>query len=299
MTDDDAIHHSSSLPAALHAGDGLIMLASGLVGAGAVVAAAFGAEPAETVPATPLLLALIAAGFIAGAQLPLLARLGYAARRARADARRLAAALRDEHVLFQDLQHRVANAMQFAASLLSLAASHVRGPEDAQAALEDAAARLAGMAVIHRRLHDPTLGEDRLAETLAALGRDLLAVRGRQDIALAVTVADAVPTLGLARVSAIASIVVEAVTNAVKHAFGAQEGGTLAITLGVATDGLLVLSIVDDGRGPPAEPPDPTSLGLAVMEAMAARLGGLFTLEAAPGGGAAVLVRFPAHSSGA
>ncbi|WP_291296530.1 sensor histidine kinase [Elioraea sp.] len=293
MTNNDTMLDPSTMPAVFRAGDGLVMLASGLVAAGAVVAAAHGVGQVGEELSSPMLLALIAAGFVAGVQFPLLARLVLMVRRARADTCRLAAKLRAERAMFHDLQHQVANATQFAGSLLSLAASRVRDRDDAQAALEDAAARLAAMAAIHRRLHDPALADRRLGETLAALARDLLAVQGRQDIALSATVTEDLPTLGLGHISAIASIVVEAVTNAVKHAFVDREGGRLEISLHRGA-GTLLLAIVDDGPGPRAEAPDPTSLGLAVMEAMAARLGGRFMLERAAGGGAAVRVVFPA-----
>lgn len=287
---------SAATPTVFRTGDALIVLASGLGCAAAVAAATLGAtgsaDALPQAPAWPMLIAIGVLAFAAGAQLPLLARLSLRLRRERAEARRIAAARSADRALFHDLQHHVANAMQFASSLLSLAAARVRDRGDAEAALEDAAGRLAAMAVIHRRLHDPALGDGRLGETLATLARDLLAARGRQDIALSVSVADDVPALGLTRISAVASIVVEAVTNAVKHAFDGRHGGRLAIALRSEGCGL-TLSIVDDGPGPPSEPPDPTSLGLAVMGAMAARLGGRFTLDAASGGGAAVRVTFP------
>jgi two-component sensor histidine kinase len=301
MTIDDATLDPATMPRAFRARDGLVMLGSGTLCAALVAAAVVGPPPLPPVPTRGMVIALIACAFAAGVQLPLLARLAFRLRCARADARRLAARVRSDRAMFHELQHRVANALQFVASLLSLAAAKAatnaasRGDDhdDAEAVLEDAAARLVAMAVIHRRLHDPTLADAPLGETLRTLVRDLLRVRGREAVSLEVAVAAGIPPLGLARVSALASIVVEAVTNAVKHAFRDRDTGRLVITLG-HSDGQLLLTIADDGPGPSADPPDPTSLGLLVMQAMAERLDGTFSLVAGTEGGAEVRVRFAA-----
>ncbi|MDO9714593.1 DUF4118 domain-containing protein, partial [Paracraurococcus lichenis] len=67
---------------------------------------------------------------------------------------RLEIARRTQEALFQELQHRLGNTMQFVASTLRLARRDVADPSAAEV-LEQAAARIAVMARLHRRLQDP------------------------------------------------------------------------------------------------------------------------------------------------
>ncbi|SKC58705.1 sensor histidine kinase [Krasilnikoviella flava] len=86
-------------------------------------------------------------------------------------------------------------------------------------------------------------------------------------------------------------IVQEALTNVVRHA-GARRvrvGATVA-------DGVLRLSVTDDGRG--AGPHAPTGAGIAGMRERAGLLGGTFSARDVPGGGFAVVAELPAHPPG-
>ncbi len=201
----------------------------------------------------------------------------------------------DGRLALAELQHRVANTMQFVASLLSLQADRVPQAE-AQEALNDAAERLGAMANVHRRLHDAAIKQEGFEDLLREVAEGLLTARGytvgQVGIVLHVRVAGGERLAGLATLNALALIVAEAVTNAAKHAFPRRDRGTLSIAIGIQGDDL-VLSISDDGPGPPAELPE-GSLGLAVMQTMAQRLGGHFTLSASEAGGARVTVSIPA-----
>ena len=65
--------------------------------------------------------------------------------------RRLEVSAGTQEDLFRELQHRVANNMQFVASMRRLARRDVADPPAAEV-LEQAAARIAAMARLHRRL---------------------------------------------------------------------------------------------------------------------------------------------------
>jgi signal transduction histidine kinase len=86
---------------------------------------------------------------------------------------------------------------------------------------------------------------------------------------------------------ALALIVREAVTNAVRHA----RARSIAVAA-AADEGRLVVSVVDDGDGMPDGPS--TGLGLASMTDRAARLGASLTFEPTPGGGTTVRLTRPA-----
>lgn len=92
---------------------------------------------------------------------------------------------------------------------------------------------------------------------------------------------------------ALLRIAQSALANVVRHA-GA---GRAEITL-TFMDTSVTLDVVDDGRGfdPSAASPaasDGGGFGLPAMRARAGTLGGLFTVESAPGQGTAVAVTLP------
>jgi two-component sensor histidine kinase len=221
-------------------------------------------------------------------------------RRSRDEAARLRAQLEEERAMLREMQHRIANALQFLASLLSLQAGRVTDPDTARGALEDAAARLGTVARIHRRLTEPNLSGDALPELLRDIADAMLAARGlgptmSDTVRLRVDVADAARRLDPVRATAVAMIVAEAATNAAKHAFDARDAGSLDILL-ERRDAQFILSVTDDGPGPPEDAALQESLGLPVMQAMARRLAGEFHFGRGAQGGAQVLVTFPAQA---
>lgn len=202
--------------------------------------------------------------------------------------------LAHERHLYHELQHRVANSIQSLAAILSMQAARIADVGDAQKALAEAVQRLHGVATVHRRLHDPELAGERLAEALDALTLDLLRSVGRDDIAVEVVVQ--APPLDHDAATLVAMIVAEAVMNSVKHGFADRTGGTLSVALRQQDEGL-ALTVRDNGQGVTGVIQDGPRLGTTLMEGFAQRLGGDFRLEPAPGGGARVVVNFPAPAT--
>ena len=86
-------------------------------------------------------------------------------------------------------------------------------------------------------------------------------------------------TLTSERASALGVLVNELTSNACKHAFPEGRRGTIAIRGSVGPDGRYEISCHDDGIGGEAKG---QGLGVRIMHASAAQLGGTLTL--APGG---------------
>ena len=233
---------------------------------------------------------------VAGSQIGLVHRLTKALQRLEWKRAQMEALRASEQLMFRELQHRIANGIQLVSSLLSLEASRVENAEDAVAVLDDAVTRLSIVATIHRRLHDPALGDAGFEKAIETLTRDILSAAGREDISvivraprLAITPADA---------TSVSMIVAEAVTNAIKHAFADRDGGRIEIRFEDTPDGERRLTLRDDGPGFDVVPdPDGESLGMLVMSSMAQRLGGRLELGNAPGGGALVTVVMPPPAS--
>ena len=109
------------------------------------------------------------------------------AARARADRQ-----VERQRTMFAELQHRVANNMQFVSALLALQKRRVAAdPASAPAALDEAVERLRTMARVHRRLHDPAAATTGFGEHLRAICSDLLDATGARHVACHV---DAPPT---------------------------------------------------------------------------------------------------------
>lgn len=241
-------------------------------------------------PRDAVALALFAV--VAGSQIALVHRLTKAMRRLEWKRAQMEALRASEQLMFSELQHRIANGIQLVASLLSLEAARVETAEDAVAVLDDAVTRLSIVATIHRRLHDPALGETGFEKAIETLVRDILVAAGRGGVTVSVTA----PRLAItpADATSLSMIVAEAVTNAVKHAFGDRETGHIDIRFETTADGGRRLVLRDDGPGFETVPDaDGESLGLLVMSSMAQRLGGSLELGNAAEGGAVVTVLLP------
>lgn len=216
--------------------------------------------------------------------------------RLREERRRTASLLAAQTTMFHELQHRVANNMQFVSSLLDLQRRSVgRSPEGAMAALEEAGRRLGTMARVHRRLHDPQSGDD-FGRHIEGLCQDMLQATGTLDVTCRVSVGTAPQSPE--RLLALALLIVEALTNALKHAFVGRDGGVVTIELDAVPDhpGQLHLRVIDDGVGLP-EGVDVLrlpSLGWKIIQSLAAQLSGQLSYGPADGAGTRIDLRFPA-----
>jgi PAS domain S-box-containing protein len=103
-----------------------------------------------------------------------------------------------------------------------------------------------------------------------------------------VTVSDAIPRLDEDTEVAVYRVAQEALTNAVRHA--AAEHVTLTLDV---LDRLLVLEVLDDGRGFDRATLRRVALGLVAMEERVTGLGGTVRVSSAPGGGTTVRLECP------
>ena len=197
-------------------------------------------------------------------------------------------------LLFHELQHRVSNNLQVAASLLSLQKRQL-ADVDARAALDEAGARLALVGRISRQLYEPSGAAQPLVPFLSELCRGVVDASGRSDVSSQVSGDDrlrlkpdaAVPT---------ALIVAEAVANAIEHGFAKGRAGHIAVKVGRDPEGRLEVAVLNDGHDLPADfdLAASTSLGLRIAETLARGHSGSFRLTPHEGTTAAILT-LPAH----
>jgi two-component sensor histidine kinase len=148
------------------------------------------------------------------------------------------------NTLFRELQHRVANNLQFIAALLHLQRKLPLGKDEA---LASANVRLEIMGRIHRKLYDPANADRPITDFLRDLSGDLIQSAGKSNVMLKVV--DATLKLSFEKVIPLALIVAEVVTNSLKHAFPDGRNGTITIALRGEPVPLCTLTVADDGVG--------------------------------------------------
>lgn len=183
-------------------------------------------------------------------------------------------------LLFRELQHRVSNNLQVAASLLMLQKRQLADP-DARAALDEAGGRLALIGNISRQLYDPSGAAQPLVPFLTELSRDVIDASGRRDLILEISGDDGLRLQPDAAVPT-ALIVAEAVANAIEHGFAGGKAGRIVMRIGRGPDGGLDVTIRNDGHAlPPGfDLESCTSLGLRIATTLARGQSGGFGLAA-------------------
>lgn len=215
--------------------------------------------------------------FVAAVIITLVEMLHRALERGRSDRARAEALLSAREAMFKELQHRVANNMQFVSAMLAMQQRQLEGTA-AGDALAQAATRLRAMSRIHRRLYDPANADRAFGPLVEELCHELLEATGARNIVCRVDI----PPLSLApdRVHALSMIVTEAMTNAVKYAFPNERPGTIRITLERLPEDQMLFSVIDDGAGvaPDFDVARSTSLGMKIMQALAQQVNGVVTI---------------------
>jgi len=194
------------------------------------------------------------------------------------------------NTMFRELQHRVANNLQFVARVLLHEKRSIEKGSTGALALEAAMSRLNLMARVHRRLHDPTAIDLPIEEYLEDLCTDLVKASDRPNIQLTIN-ADPLG-LDLESLMTLSLIVAEVVTNSLKHAFPNRMDGTISIAI-TTENHMCTLIIADDGCGMPStfEKTKGNGLGQGILKNLASQLDG--ELSFGRGSGTTVCLVFP------
>jgi two-component sensor histidine kinase len=202
---------------------------------------------------------------------------------ARAEARKKDDLIRDNAILLQEVQHRVANSLQIIASVLMHSARRVQS-EEARGYLQDAHHRVLSIAAVQRHLAASHLGLVALrpyfTQLCESLGASMIYDPERLSIEVKVdeSAVDANTSVSLGL------IITELVINALKHAFPARARGKIVIDYR-SSAGTWTLSVKDDGIGmPTGASRAKAGLGTGIIEALAKQLRAVIHItDAAPG----------------
>ena len=207
--------------------------------------------------------------------------------------RRLAAslntALEAKSKLVKETHHRVKNNLALVASLVSIKESSLGGTVD----LSDLQRRIDAVEHVHDMLSRSDTGlavpMKPYLEELFSTVTSCVGMPGVESH----TAIDPL-TLPAKKAVAVGIIVNEAVANAVKHGFGADEPNVLEVTLKQSRDGqTAVLTVSNSGRRLPADfsVDDASSLGLQLVSGLAEQLSGTLEIRSEPM--TALVVKFP------
>jgi two-component sensor histidine kinase len=182
--------------------------------------------------------------------------------------------LRQKDVLFEELQHRIANSLQIIASIILMKARAVQSA-DTRLHLEDAHKRVLSIAAVQKQLHaSATTGIVQIAPYLSKLCESLAQsmIGGNRPITLKVICEGGSATSRQAE--SLGLIVTELVMNALKHAFPDDKAkGQITVAYDViGTNWKLSISDTGIGKPPGGFAQAKSGLGTGIVKALAHQL---------------------------
>lgn len=182
-------------------------------------------------------------------------------------------ALKRQALLQKEIDHRVKNSLQAVAALVHRQLRAAKGA-DTREALEHVEQQVRTIALIHEELYrnDDADTVD-LGRYMTRLG-DMLRKSAPPHVAVRIAVETGPLAVTSSRASALGMILNEFVTNSLKHAFPGHRTGAVVAALRPAEDNSLELLCEDDGVGFSTVDRSPSGLGVRLMEAAAAQIGG-------------------------
>ena len=210
--------------------------------------------------------------------------------------RRLLESVQEKEVLLREIHHRVKNNLQIISSLLSL---QVRVVKDGEAAgmLRDSQVRIQSMAMVHETLYrSSNLASVDFGEYVRVLAAQLFRTYAADRDSVELQVETDAVQLDIDRAVPLGLIFAELFSNALKHAFPENKGGTIHVAFRHASPDMLILAVADTGGGlntRTAGSGDGASLGLRLVEMLLHQIGG--NLETQSTGGTEFRVLLPAE----
>lgn len=206
-------------------------------------------------------------------------------------------ALAERDVLLKEIHHRVKNNLQIVSSLLDLQTNAIID-DQSRSFFQESRNRIQAMAMIHEILYETSdfvmIDFGRYLERLLASLFQIYVPDGR--ISRLVDVGDV--ALGLDEAIPCGLIINELVSNALKYAFPDGRSGEVKVGLNREDDGLITLTVEDDGVGLPRglDFRETETLGLQLVALLVQQMQGTIDLKSAPG--TLFSIRFPENRTG-
>ncbi|MFT6334408.1 MAG: two-component sensor histidine kinase/tetratricopeptide (TPR) repeat protein [Saprospiraceae bacterium] len=154
----------------------------------------------------------------------------------------------ENELLLKEIHHRVKNNLQTISSLLSLQSESI-SDKSAFDAVQESKNRVTSMALIHQKLYQgENLAAIEMRDYFETIGKAIIDSFGEkaENISLKVEMKDV--ELDVDTAVPVGLITNELITNSLKHAFPNKQKGQILITLEQEENGLLKLTIADNGQ---------------------------------------------------
>lgn len=204
-------------------------------------------------------------------------------------------ALEVKSALLQEMHHRVRNNLQTVAALLSMQARR-GGGAGWTAPLHEAVNRIGSIAAVHDLLSREDIGHT----TIAAVAREVVDEATATLVPRTLRITYEVPehnvTVSSRQATVLALLINELVANAIGHGMTDRRKGHLSVIAEQPEPNRIVLRVVDDGQGPPADFDFEAQAGLGLTIArtlVRADLHGTIAADRNDAGGTTVTIAFP------
>ncbi len=202
-------------------------------------------------------------------------------------------ALREKELLLKELNHRIKNNLNVIKSLVQLQRNRSSDPAFVAAA-DELVNRILAISLVHDRLYEGGSLLDNPRDYLQAIAANAASALAAAPTSVSVEVEVGEQALPPEAAVSLGIVANEALTNAMKHG---RPGGAVALSL-VEEAGEFVLTVRDEGCGVALSAYESEGLGMRIIRALAAQLGGRASLDSGPGpggeaGGTVLEMRWP------
>jgi len=201
------------------------------------------------------------------------------------------ALLAEKELILKEVHHRIKNNMNTIYSLITLQASCIKNAAAIEA-LQDTGKRVKSMAILYERLYNSAGTRDlAMRDYLEPLILEIVANFPNSPLVKTETRIDDT-VLDIKRLQPLGIIVNELLTNIMKYAFSGRKEGLITVSSS-RRDGLIVLTVEDDGIGMPesVDFDNSTGFGLVLVHGLTRQLDGTIRIER--GRGTRLVLEFP------
>jgi two-component sensor histidine kinase len=162
-------------------------------------------------------------------------------------------ALKEKETLLQEIHHRVKNNLQVISSLINIQLRKL-GPGASREALQECQTRVQAIALIHEKLYQSRdYSRVPFSQYARGLAANVFHATGVSPGAVKLEVEVGEVALGVDKAIPCGLILNELITNALKHAFPQDSGGTVRVEVDQVAAGRVRLAVKDDGVGLPED----------------------------------------------
>ena len=203
--------------------------------------------------------------------------------------------LAEKESLLKEIHHRVKNNLQIVSSLLYLQEDYMQDAKGVEI-LRESQNRVKSMALIHEQLYGTgDLAKIDFGRYVQGLTANLFDAYGIDPARIRLDVRAGDIALGVDMAVPCGLIINELVSNALKHAFLPDSGGTIEIVTRSLDAGRLEIVVADDGIGLPEPHADAEkkTLGLRLIDTLTTQLDGALAIQTENGTRFSIILNAP------